>query len=130
MRLVNTQTIKLEDFTNNTRSRPDYAILSHTWGPDEVLFTDMVDSKARQKTSFNKLHYTCTQAREDGYMHAWVDTCCIDKSSSAELSEAINSMFEWYRDSKVCYAYLEDVTAEDMVNFQFPDQDHLTPDEE
>ena len=130
MRLINTQTIKLEDFTNNPKSRPDYAILSHTWGSDEVLFADMVNGTARQKTSFTKLQYTCTQAQKDGYLYAWVDTCCIDKSSSAELSEAINSMFEWYRDSKVCYAYLEDVTAEDMANLLFPDEHHLTPDEE
>jgi hypothetical protein len=130
MRLINTQTIELEDFTNKPKSRPDYAILSHTWGPDEVLFADMVNDTARQKTSFTKLQYTCIQAQKEGYGYAWVDTCCIDKSSSAELSEAINSMFEWYRDSKVCYAYLEDVTAEDMINFQFPDDDHLAPDEE
>jgi hypothetical protein len=55
--------------------------------------------------------------------------CCTDKSSSAELSEAINSMFEWYRGAQVCYAYLEDVTADDMA-FHFPDDDHLGPDEE
>jgi hypothetical protein len=130
MRLINTQTIELEDFTDKPKSRPDYAILSHTWGSDEVLFADMVNGTARQKTSFTKLQYTCTQAQKDGYVYAWVDTCCIDKSSSAELSEAINSMFEWYRDSKVCYSYLEDVTAEDMANLQFPDEDHLTPNEE
>ena len=46
---------------------------------------------------------------EDGYSWVWVDTCCIDKSSSAELSEAINSMYLWYQDSAVCYAYLADV---------------------
>jgi hypothetical protein len=38
-----------------------------------------------------------------------VDTCCIDKKSSAELSEAINSMFRWYKNAAVCYAYLSDV---------------------
>ncbi|ORY08191.1 hypothetical protein BCR34DRAFT_675109 [Clohesyomyces aquaticus] len=37
--------------------------------------------------------------------------CCIDKTSSAELSEAINSMFHWYRASARCYAYLSDVDA-------------------
>jgi hypothetical protein len=37
-------------------------------------------------------------------------SCCIDKTSSAELSEAINSMFRWYSRSKVCYAYLTDVS--------------------
>ena len=37
------------------------------------------------------------------------DLCCIDKTSSAELSEAINSMYRWYQESGVCYAYLADV---------------------
>jgi hypothetical protein len=41
----------------------------------------------------------------------WIDSCCIDKSSSAELSEAINSMFEWYKNAQVCYTYLFDVSA-------------------
>lgn len=44
-----------------------------------------------------------------GYEYVWIDTCCIDKTSSAELSEAINSMFAWYQEAKVCYAYLFDV---------------------
>lgn len=36
-------------------------------------------------------------------------SCCIDKTSTAELSESINSMFRWYQKAKICYAYLEDV---------------------
>jgi hypothetical protein len=46
----------------------------------------------------------------------WIDTCCIDKSSSAELSEAINSMFKWYNDAEVCYAFLSDVNADEDPN--------------
>ena len=41
------------------------------------------------------------------------DTVCIDKTSSAELSEAINSTFEWYEKAEVCYAYLVDVLSRD-----------------
>jgi hypothetical protein len=37
------------------------------------------------------------------------NTCYIDKTSSAELSEAINSMYHWYQESGVCYTYLADV---------------------
>ena len=48
-------------------------------------------------------------AEEHGLEWAWADTCCIDKTSSAELTEAINSMFEYYSRSYVCYAYLSDV---------------------
>lgn len=40
-----------------------------------------------------------------------IDTCCINKESSAELSEAINSMYAWYEKAAICYAYLDDVSA-------------------
>ncbi|KAI0657608.1 hypothetical protein C8Q70DRAFT_275380 [Cubamyces menziesii] len=63
-----------------------------------------------------KIKGLCTYAREAGYDLAWADMCCIDKSSSAELSEAINSMFEWYRLANVCYVYLADVPAEDSFS--------------
>ncbi|CZR52439.1 related to beta transducin-like protein [Phialocephala subalpina] len=100
----------------------EYAILSHTWAlPDsddqEVLFQDMADLKmARQKTyGWSKIEMTCTLARERRLEYAWVDTCCIDKSSSAELSEAINSMFRWYELSTVCFAYLVDLLPQDST---------------
>lgn len=60
---------------------------------------------------FSKIKATCRQAQTDGLDCAWIDTCCIDKTSSAELGEAINSMFKWYRKAKVCYAFLEDVSS-------------------
>ncbi|KAI1379115.1 HET-domain-containing protein [Hypoxylon crocopeplum] len=58
---------------------------------------------------YKKIVLTCKQAERDGLGWAWVDTCCIDKTSSAELSEAINSMYQWYEQSSICYAYLSDV---------------------
>jgi len=60
-------------------------------------------------SGFKKIRYCAEQATMDNLDYFWIDTCCIDKSSSAELSEAINSMFRWYRDSTVCYAYLSDL---------------------
>ncbi|KAL2150905.1 hypothetical protein VTH82DRAFT_6003 [Thermothelomyces myriococcoides] len=68
-----------------------------------------------QKAGFSKIDYACRQAIKDGYRYVWVDTCCIDKRSSAELSEAINSMFDWYQKAAVCYAYLEDVHFDDYT---------------
>ncbi len=62
---------------------------------------------------YAKIEGCCAQARADGWEYAWVDSCCIDKSSSAELSEAINSMFKWYRNAQVCYAFLDDVDGEE-----------------
>jgi hypothetical protein len=55
------------------------------------------------------IRYVCEHALEAGLQYAWVDTCCIDKTSSAELSEAMNPMFRWYQKAIYCYAYLADV---------------------
>ncbi|KAI2617937.1 HET-domain-containing protein [Hypomontagnella submonticulosa] len=108
MRLINCRTEKFEEFVQNV---PAYAILSHTWGEEEVSFCDMSDpDSAKRKRGFRKISDTCQVALAEGYDYAWVDTCCIDKSSSAELSEAINSMFAWYRDAAVCYVFLSDFT--------------------
>jgi hypothetical protein len=94
---------------------PPYAILSHTWGEhgDEVTFKDVVESTGKHKAGYNKVLFCGQQAAKDGLQYFWVDTCCIDKSSSAELSEAINSMFRWYRDATQCYVYLNDVSVSD-----------------
>ena len=76
---------------------PNYAILSHRWGTDEVTFKDLIDGTSKSKAGgYSKIQFCREQARRDGLKYFWVDTCCIDKSSSAELSEAINSMFRWY----------------------------------
>ncbi|KAK0644348.1 heterokaryon incompatibility protein-domain-containing protein [Cercophora newfieldiana] len=109
MWLINTTTLKLEYFIG-PETAPEYAILSHTWGDGEVTFQELQDvDKAKLKPGFAKIQKTCDLAREqDDLQYAWVDTCCIDKSSSAELSESINSMYDWYRRSKTCYVYLND----------------------
>lgn len=109
MWLIDTETFRLKSFQGEI---PSYAILSHTWCPDEVTFADFQDQNNNttrdKKAGFHKIKLTCEQARRGGIGYAWVDTCCINKESSAELSEAINSMFKWYRLATVCYAYLED----------------------
>ncbi|KAK3703532.1 hypothetical protein LTR37_014379 [Vermiconidia calcicola] len=108
MWLLNARTRKLEGFIGE--GVPMYAILSHTWETDEVSFHDINhNANAETKLGYQKIRWTCAQALEDGLNYAWVDTCCIDKSSSAELSEAINSMWRWYRSSSKCYAFLSDV---------------------
>jgi hypothetical protein len=61
------------------------------------------------KSGFKNITAVCEQAKNDGYSYVWVDTNCIDKSSSAELTEAINSVFAWYNQASICYAYLSDV---------------------
>lgn len=78
---------------------PPYAILSHTWGPDvgEVTFEDMVNGTANSKDGNSKIVFCRERAVKDGLHYLWVDTCCIDKSSSAEIQEAVNSMFQWFQ---------------------------------
>ncbi|KIW34425.1 uncharacterized protein PV07_01203 [Cladophialophora immunda] len=109
MRLINTTTLGLEEFEGS--DIPLYAILSHTWGEGEVTYQDVQARKAKGKLGYEKIKNTCKRARADGFDYVWVDTCCIDKKSSAELSEAINSMCSWYRDAIVCYAFLADVSS-------------------
>jgi hypothetical protein len=99
----------LEEFHGD--AIPPYAILSHTWGKEEVTFHDLTKQGHRQKRGYAKIEGCCQRAASDGLAWVWVDTCCIEKSSSAELSEAINSMFRWYEASRICYAYLEDVPS-------------------
>jgi ankyrin repeat protein len=96
---------------------PPYAILSHTWGsPDEeVSFQDMQTGLGESKQGYQKILFCGKEAADDGLDYFWVDTCCIDKTSSAELSEAINSMYMWYGAAEVCYAYLADVTSLDSL---------------
>ncbi|KAK5167078.1 uncharacterized protein LTR77_007808 [Saxophila tyrrhenica] len=83
------------------------------------VFEDLLDAfktRPRESTTthvkagWNKVPNTCLQASRDGHRYVWIDTCCIDKSSSAELSEAINSMYRWYSLAAVCYVYLSDCT--------------------
>src|SRR5437868_5048763 len=107
MRLINVKTEKLEEFFGEN-IRP-YAILSHCWGREEVSFQDYNKRFRGKKWGDIKIDHARHQAEKDDVTYVWVDTCCIDQSSSAELSEAINSMYQWYANARVCYAYLEDV---------------------
>jgi hypothetical protein len=107
MRLLNTTKRELEEFGGN--EIPLYAILSHTWGESEITFQDIEGDDAEEKVGYEKVRETCSRAAADGFDYVWIDTCCIDKTSSAALSEAINSMYRWYQESGVCYAYLADV---------------------
>jgi Heterokaryon incompatibility protein (HET) len=90
---------------------PPHAILSHTWGPEEVTFKDMKKGNGTSKSGFDKIRFCGEQAKRDGLQYFWVDTCCIDKSNAVELQEAINLMFRWYRDATKCYVYLADVST-------------------
>jgi ankyrin repeat protein len=120
MRLLEVETLRVVEFSED--DIPRYAILSHTWGREEVTFQELSSrnwltapiSRIQDKAGFSKIKNTAKLARRDGFGYIWIDTCCIDKSSSAELSEAINSMYRWYQGASACYAYLSDVKPRAM----------------
>ena len=73
----------------------------------------MKDPERFQKKGWEKISRCCKIAEQHGWEYIWIDTCCIDKDNLSELSEAINSMFRYYEDAGICYAYLEDVSSRD-----------------
>lgn len=119
MRLINANTLLFEEFFGPLP--PPYAILSHRWQAEEVSYTEWRKATKtghlppahpiRSKAGFQKILRFCQLALDGGLEYVWVDTCCIDKTSSADLSESINSMFMWYKNAKSCYAYLCDWSA-------------------
>jgi hypothetical protein len=116
MRLLRTEAdegFRLVEYVSEIAA-PPYAILSHRWGADDEEYTykDLLEGTGKHKIGYQKVRACGVQAIKDNLDYFWVDTCCIDKSSSAELSEAINSMWLWYCNSEVCYAFLNDVPAE------------------
>ncbi len=138
MRLLHTSTLKLREFHDD--EIPDYAILSHTWEDGEVSFQEMEfiasgpaspvsDGKNQpprlgtrelmDQSGYIKISRCCALAVQEGWNYVWIDTCCIDKTSSAELSEAINSMYRWYEEAQVCYVYMADVSRHSMQRFQW-----------
>ena len=107
MRLLHTKALRFEEFFDT--QIPGYAVLSHRWEEQEVTFQDFEVAKKESWPGFVKISKCCSLAGSRGFSWVWIDTCCIDKKSSAELSEAINSMFRLYREAGECYAYLSDV---------------------
>ncbi|KAF9064471.1 heterokaryon incompatibility protein-domain-containing protein [Rhodocollybia butyracea] len=115
MRLLRTTGTDPELIYVDEKKQPRYAILSHVWGDEEVTFQDMQDSlKRKGMKGWSKLVGACKQARKEDWEYIWIDTCCIDKSSSSELSEAINLMYRYYRQAQVCYAYLADMRSDHL----------------
>jgi hypothetical protein len=111
--LDNHGTPYLKEFLGDKIPHP-YAILSHTWRRDggEVIYKDILERTAKSKAGYEKIRFCGDKAASHGLEYFWLDTCCIDKSSSAELQEAINSMFRWYRDAARCYASAITFTTE------------------
>ncbi|KAI0159723.1 HET-domain-containing protein [Xylariaceae sp. FL1272] len=111
MHLIDVNTLRLRKFVNESNAVGTYGILSHRWLAieDEVTFQDIesLDSNiASQRKGYWKITETCKLAKRQGLSYCWIDTCCIDKLSSAELQEAVNSMYRWYKNAAVCFVHL------------------------
>ncbi|KAH7915572.1 heterokaryon incompatibility protein-domain-containing protein [Hygrophoropsis aurantiaca] len=126
----------------------EFAMLSHRWGDGEPLFRH-VDREIRDErcgsiymmkapAGVQKLQHYCCTAAKCGYRWAWSDTCCIDKSSSSETQESINSMFSWYRNSALTIVHLSDmpdmaeverIPSSPSVDSTFPPYSHEPPPE-
>jgi hypothetical protein len=115
MRLIDVDTLELKLFSDSILESIPYAILSHTWADSELTFDHFKDGfSARNSPGYDKIFAACQKTKANNIKYLWADTCCIDKSSSAELSESINSMFRWYKNSTVCFAFLSDLPTEDQ----------------
>ena len=120
MWLLSTDRAELHYFPRNFDATGGYAILSHTWNGKEQTLQEvkaMAEQCRRDGTNprdfvHPKIRNCCIVAEKHGYRWVWIDSCCIDSTSSSELSEAINSMFRWYKEAEVCFAYLVDVPAD------------------
>lgn len=124
MWLLSTARAELQFVADPSSVSGGYAILSHTWTNKEQSFQDLElvrqrcnesDQNPRDHVS-TKVRNCCVQAERYGYKWVWIDSCCIDKTNDAELSEAIDSMFRWYEHSKLCFAFLEDVPSHDDIS--------------
>jgi hypothetical protein len=99
---VDSDPLRVESHPTPGGRIPDYAILSHTWDGEEISFQDIQSGKSLEDSkSYNKIKGCCQLAKKHGFKYVWVDTCCIDRTSSAELQEAICSMYRWYKNAKM-----------------------------
>ncbi|KAK3639108.1 hypothetical protein LTR56_012657 [Elasticomyces elasticus] len=121
MRLLNTTTLKSEEFMDPKQVK--YSILSHCWSQDrenpEVSHQAfLARSYNKDGAGYQKILRCCKLSKERGWEYTWIDTCCVDKTSSAELSETINSMFAWYRNSAECYVFMDDLTVDVLAEVE------------
>lgn len=97
-----------------------YAVLSHVWQDVEQSYAEIV-ALEQNLAPINdprlsiKVRKCCRLARAHGFPWFWVDAPCIDQTNSAELSEAISSMYEWYAQASICFAHLPDVPSDDLI---------------
>lgn len=125
MRLLHTDTLQFSEYVS-PNDAPAYIIASHRWLEGEVSYQEFLRDRRNTapeiilKPGWDKILHFCNYIKDwrtcspDGDIpqYLWIDTCCINKESSAELQEAITSMFEWYAQAWCCLAWLHDVKVD------------------
>ncbi|THV00638.1 HET-domain-containing protein [Dendrothele bispora CBS 962.96] len=114
-RFIDTQSLELVEFSSKDNIIiPPYAILSHTWIPEEEIIYDEYRQpleETYEKLGYHKIKAACLRAREQNLRYIWIDTCCIKQSDDNDVAANITSMYGYYQNAEVCYVYLVDVTA-------------------
>ncbi|THV00724.1 HET-domain-containing protein [Dendrothele bispora CBS 962.96] len=109
-RFIDTHTLNLVELDDTTVL--SYAILSHRWlHGEEVVNHEYLHpfGKTLSKSGYQKIQAVCRQARQDNLRYVWVDTCCIEQGNHNDVAANITSMYAYYQNAEVCYAYLVDV---------------------
>ncbi|KAK7440030.1 hypothetical protein VKT23_017281 [Stygiomarasmius scandens] len=113
-RFIDTLTLKLVKF-NDDSTVPPYAILSHRWiSEKEVVYAEYFQPRKETsfKSGYQKIRAACRKARQDGIRYIWIDTCCIRQGDHGDVAANVTSMYAYYQNAKVCYAYLGDISEE------------------
>jgi hypothetical protein len=115
MRLLHVRSLNFTEFHDDAQ-RPKYAIASHRWCVDEAKFRDVEQGRNKDSAGFKKVEAFAKFVNDNvkDIEWLWIDTCCINKDSDAELSYSINSMFKWYRNADLCIAYLTTQNLESL----------------
>lgn len=114
MRLLNARTFEFAEYHRG--KTPKYAILSHRWVSGfEATIKDIRKRRNVDNLGYQKVKGFAKYIRENvpSVDWLWIDTCCINKENAAELSEAVNLMFDWYRNAELCVEYMKDVESVD-----------------
>ena len=131
MRLLHAKDLVFKEFVGD--SIPKYATVSHRWGDDELSYQGFLKDKGAyrdghlQGYGWTKIVKACELTLDHGLEWVWLDTVCINKESSAELTEAINSMYQWYKGGSACFTFLPDVHNLESCTCELSSKSTLVP---
>ncbi|KAK2742724.1 het and ankyrin domain protein [Colletotrichum kahawae] len=109
MRLLHCLQQKIYHFTYPPSVQ--YAIFSHTWSSphDDEWLSYTPAGQRSHSTKQDIIRRVCNLALSHNLQYVWIDEACIDKSSSADVSETINSLPKYFQRATICFAFLVDL---------------------